>query len=143
MTTTIAKASAGSILQYSLDNTTFTKVAQLKSIKPAGSKQTIVDQTNILTALPFTALLAARVDSGEIDIEGVLDPANGTQLGLGQLHANLTLAWWKILLSDGTQWSFQGLVSGFKPFEVDVAKAIIFAAKLRISGALTGPLGSA
>lgn len=140
---TIAKLGAGSALQYSLDNTTFTKVAQLRKFAPAGSKQTMVDQTNILTPVPFTAPLAVRVDSGELDLDGILDPANGSQLALGQLHANLTLAWWKVILSDGTPWTFQALVSEFLPFQVDVGKAITFTAKLRISGGLTGPLGSA
>jgi hypothetical protein len=141
--TTIAKNSAGSTLEGSPDNITFTKVAQLKSIKPTGLKLSFVDQTNILTALPFSAQLAARIDSGELDLAGVLDPNNGSQLGLGQLQANRTLAWWKILLSDGTLWSFQGFVAEFLPFDVDIGKAIVFTAKLRISGALNGPLGQA
>lgn len=141
--TTIAKLGAGSALQYSLDNSTFTKVAQLRKFAPTGSKQTMVDQTNILTPVPFTAPLPVRVDSGELDLEGILDPANGSQLALGQLHANLTIAWWKVILSDGTPWTFQAAVSEFLPFQVDVGKAITFTARLRISGGLNGPLGSA
>lgn len=141
--TTIAKGGAGSSLQFSTDNVTFTKVAQLRQIKPGGSKQTMVDQTNILTPMPWTAPLAVRVDSGDLDIDGILDPANGSQLALGTLHKNMTLAWWKVLLSDGTPWTFQAFVSDYTPFAADVGKAMTFTAKLRIWGGLTGPLGPA
>jgi hypothetical protein len=132
----------GSKLLYSTDNINFTALIQLKRMKPSGSKQTHVDQTNILTATPFMQPLAVRVDSGELDIDGVLSPGDGTQLTLGQLHAQMTLAWWKVLLPDGlTVYSFQAYVIEYTPFDVAYDKFIPFSAKLRISGGLTGPLG--
>src|SRR5579872_4354223 len=109
----------GTKLSYSLDNVTFTAVAQLQRMTPSGSKQTMVDQTNVLTPDPGTQPLPARVDSGDVDLAGVLDPANGSQLALGQMHGQKTLAWWKTLLADGvTIWTFQAYVSEYKPFDL-------------------------
>jgi hypothetical protein len=152
-----AIAGVGSKLSYSLDNgVTYTEVALLRKVKPDNSKQTILDQTNILTAGNGDAPLPVRFSSGEIQIDGVLSPLtsldglplpsqqNISQLTLGQLHANLQIVNWKLLLADGvTTWTWQASVSEYKPFDVDVMKAVIFSAKLRVWGALTGPLGAA
>jgi hypothetical protein len=141
---TITLASVGTRLQMSTDNVHFTTVAQLRKITPQGSKQTIVDQTNILTAGNSDAPLAVRYTSGEIDLDGVLSPQNSSQLTLGQLHAALTLVYWQALFPDGiTVWTWQGFVSEYKPFDIDVMKAMLFSAKIRIWGAFTGPLGTA
>jgi hypothetical protein len=121
----------------------FSAVAQLKSIVPQGSKQTVVDQTNILTPDNFSRPLAVRVDSGEINVEGVLDPANAQILQLGTAHASLQLYFFQLVLPDGTQWTFQGLVIEFVPFSVAYNKFLSFSAKIRVSGALAGPAGNA
>lgn len=134
----------GSKLSYSTDGVHYTTVAQLRKFQGPQSKQTIVDQTNILTAGNGDAPLPVRFSSGEASMDGVLIPQNGSQLGLGALHAALTVVNWKLLLSDGvTIWTWLGSVSEYKPFDLDIAKAIVFAAKIRIVGALTGPLGTA
>lgn len=142
--TTNAIASVGSQLSYSLDGVHYTQLAQVRKFQGPTSKQAIVDQTNILTAGNGDAPLAVRFSSGEAQIDGVLSPQNSSQLTLGQLHANLTLCYWQLLLADGvTLWSWQGFVSEYKPFDLDTMKAVVFSAKIRISGALTGPLGTA
>jgi hypothetical protein len=133
----------GSKLSYSTDNVHFTKVAQLRKFKGPNSKQTIVDQTNILTAGNGDAPLPARYSAGEAEMDGVVIPQDSSQLTLGQLHANLTIVYWQLLESDGvTLWSWQGSVSEFQPFDIDVMKAVAFTAKIRVWGALTGPLGT-
>ena len=134
----------GAKLSFSLDNVHFTQVAQLRKFKGPNSKQMIVDQTNILTAGNGDAPLAARFSSGEAQMDGIVKPQDSSQLTLGQLHANLTLAYWQLVYADGvTVWKFQGVVSEYLPFDLDVVKAILFSAKIRIWGALTGPLGTA
>ena len=125
------------------DNVRFTPVAQLKSFIPQGSKQTIVDQTNILTPDDFTRPLAVRVDSGELELVGILDPKNTGVLQLGTAHVTLAISYFKAVLSDGTEYDFQGLVSEYIPFSVAYNKAIGFSARIRISGALSGPAGNA
>jgi hypothetical protein len=141
---TTAIASYGSHLSYSTDGVHYTTVAQIRKLTPQASKQTIVDQTNILTPGNAAAPLAARFDSGEIQIDGVLSPEDSSQLALGTLHAALTLVYWKLLLSDGVStWTWQGFVSEYVPWVLDVAKAVVFTAKIRVSGVLTGPAGAA
>jgi hypothetical protein len=141
---TTAIPSVGSKLSFSTDNVHFTQVAQIRKFQGPQSKQVIVDQTNILTAGNGDAPLAVRYSSGEAQMDGVVSPQDSSQLTLGQLHANLTLGYWQLIESDGvTMWSWQGYVSEFKPFDLDVMRAITFTAKIRIYGALTGPLGTA
>jgi hypothetical protein len=143
---TIALASVGSKLSFSLDNVHFIKLAQVRRFQGPQSKQTFVDQTNILTAGNGDAPLPVRYSfsGGEAQIDGVVSPQSSSQLTLGQLHANLTLGYWQLLESDGvTLWSWQGFVSEYKPFDLDVMKAVVFLAKIRVWGALTGPLGIA
>jgi hypothetical protein len=133
----------GCQLMFSANGTTYTTVAQLRKFKGPESKQTIVDQTNILTAGNGDAPLAARYSSGEAEMDGVFKPQSSSQLTLGQLHANLTNAFWKLLLSDGvTVYTWQGFVSDYLPFDLDITKAIAFTAKIRVWGSITGPLGA-
>ena len=141
---TTAIASVGSKLSFSLDGITYTQVAQLRKFKGPQSKQVIVDQTNILTAGNGDAPLAVRYSSGEAQMDGVVSPQSSSQLTLGQLHANLTLGYWQLLLSDGvTLWSWRGYVSEYLPFDLDVMKSIAFTAKIRVFGAIQSPLGAA
>jgi hypothetical protein len=141
--TTSANPGYGSKLFMSADNVHFSPVAQLRSIAPQGSRQTTADQTNILTVDNFSRPIAVRVDSGDIALEGVLDPDSINILQLGTAHASLALYYFQLVLPDGTQYSFQGLVIEYVPFTIAVAKAIGFTAKIRVSGAYTGPAGNA
>jgi len=141
---TTAVVSIGSKLSFSLDNVHFTKVAQIRKFQGPNSKQTIVDQTNLLTAGNGDAPLAVRFSSGEAQMDGIVSPQSSSQLTLGQLHASLTVVYWQLLLSDGvTVWSWIGSVSEYKPWDLDVLKAVVFSAKIRIAGALTSPLSAA
>jgi hypothetical protein len=140
---TNAKPGYGSKFFMSSDNVHFAPIAQLQRFVPTGSRQTIVDQTNVLTVDNFSRPIAVRVDSGDIDLSGVLDPANNGVLQLGTAHASLALYFFKVVLTDGTEYDFQGLVSEYVPFTVAHNKALGFSAKIRVSGALTGPAGSA
>lgn len=131
---TISHPGYGSKLELSTDNVTFVKVAQLQRFSPSGSRQTMTDQTNISTPDNFTRPLAVRVDSGDLDMTGVLDPSNTGITQLGTFHTNMTLVYARVTLSDGTPYTFQCYVSEYVPFTVQFDKAIGFTAKLRISG---------
>jgi len=132
----------GTTLSYSLDNTTFTPIAQLQQFTPAGSKQTIIEQTNLSSPGNFTQYLAVQIDAGDIDIEGALNPEDLSYLTLGQLHGNLTLAYFQAMLVDGSIFSFTAFVSEFVPFKVKWNKAYTFSAKLRLTGGISSPLGT-
>jgi hypothetical protein len=141
---TKAKPGYGSKLFMSTTNSNFTPVAQLQRFAPSTvSKQTEVDRTNVLTPDNFARPFPVRVDSGDLELVGILDPANTQILQLGQAHAALTLCYFMIVLTDGTQYTFQGYVSEYSPFSVSYNKAIGFSAKIRVAGGFTGPMGSA
>jgi hypothetical protein len=141
--TTSARPGYGSRLLMSSDNSHWTPVAQLKSFIPQGSRQTIVDRTNVMTPDNFTRPLPVRVDSGEIDLAGVLDPTNTGILQLGTAHATLAVYFFQAVLTDGTTYTFQAMVSEYVPFTVTYNKFLGFSAKLRVTGAITGPAGAA
>jgi hypothetical protein len=119
------------------------EVAQLRSFKVSGSKATVQDQTNVLTPDNFDRPIPTRISSGEIEMDGVLDPANGQILQLGAAHGSLATVPCQVILSDGTQYNFFGFVSEYVPWDVKFDKAIAFSAKVRVSGALSGPAGNA
>lgn len=144
MTQSIVSIGAKLMFNASSSVGPFLPIAQLRKVTPEGSKQTIVDQTNILTPGNGDAPLPVRYSGGEISIDGVVSPQDSSQLTLGQLHANLTQAWWQLLLADGvTLWTFQGSISEYVPWSLDVNKAVVFSAKIRIVGGFTSPLGTA
>ena len=126
----------GSTLSYSADDVTFTPLGQVQSFDHSGSRQTIVDQTNILSPSNATQALAVRVDHGEIDIAALLDPQNVTYLALQQFHIGNTLVYWKVRLVDGSSFTFTAFVSEFKAFGVKLYKLDVWTAKLRLSGPL-------
>jgi len=126
----------GTQLLYSLDNVTFVAVAQLQQFEPSGSKQTIIDQTNLSTPGTFTQKLAVQVDAGQIDFAGVLNPQDASYLALGQLHDALTLAYWRAQLVDGTVLNFQAFVCEFKAFAAKWNKLYTFSGKLQLTGGL-------
>lgn len=130
----------GSTLKQSTDGVTFVMTAQLKKFAPAGSKQTIVDQTNLRSTGPFTQPLPAQVDTGEIEFSGVYS-GDSTQATLAQLHGQMQLGYFKVTLTDGTVWNFSAYVAEFTPWEVTYNKAIPFSGKLRVVGGMTPPSG--
>lgn len=142
--TTKAYPGYGSKLLLTTDGADYFSIAQLQKVLPSGSKHTTTDQTNLLTPDNFERPLPVLIDGGQIEIAGVLDPANGSQLELGTLHANLTLAKWQLQLSDGvTVYFFSAYVAEYVPWTVQLSKALGFSAKLTVVGAMTGPAGAA
>jgi hypothetical protein len=135
-----AYAGRGTLLLYSADNVTYTSLGQMQQFEHDGSKQTLVDQTNIGTVDNFTRAIAVRVDAGEIDLTGVLDPQNPTYLAVQQFHVGNTLVYWRVRLVDGSTFTFQAFVSEFKAFSAKVNKIYMWSGKLRLSGGLTPAL---
>lgn len=132
----VGYAGRGSKLLYSPDSVTYTPLGQMQQFEHSGSKQIIVDQTNLLSPSNATQALAVRVDHGEIEIAGLLDPQNVTYLALQQFHIANTLVYWRVRLIDGSSFTFTGFVSEFKAFGVKVLKLDVWSAKLRLSGPL-------
>jgi hypothetical protein len=132
------------VLQVSQDGVTFQATPQLTKIEPGGSKQKIVDATDLGAAqLGFTIPLAVQVESGDLSCEGVLNPQDAVTGLLGQLHASLALATFIVTLSDDvTSYLFQAYVSDWKPFSVALGKMLRVSWKLRIVGAFYATVDS-
>jgi hypothetical protein len=126
----------GSQLSYSTDAVTYFAIPQLQSFDPSGSKQTMVEQKNLLSGDAFTHPLATEVDAGEIQLSGLLNPQNPMYAAIAGFHAALTLLYWRVQLVDGSRYNFQAYVSEFKPFGVKINKLNVWSAKLRVVGAL-------
>jgi len=141
---TQAGSGYGSQLSMSTDGVNFTQVVQLQRIEPGGSRQTMVDQTNLRTVGNFTTPLAVQVDGGEVDMTGVFS-SDISQLLLGQYHGSLTPLFFRLKLapiagSPPTYYSFQAFVSEFKSWAVVYNKFIPFSAKLRLIGGMESAL---
>jgi hypothetical protein len=139
---TVGYAGRGTLLEYSLDNVTFTVLAQLQQFEPSGSKQTIIEQTNLSSPGNFAQFLAVQIDAGEISFSGVLNPEDLSYLTLLQLHGNMTLVYWWASLIDGSSFYFQAFVSEIVAFVAKWNKAYTFSGKLRLTGGMTSPLGT-
>lgn len=131
----------GTVLSYSLDGQTWVALPQLQQFEPSGSKQTMVDQTNLQTQGNFTQPQAVQVDAGEVSFSGVYG-GQIQQLLLGQYHGSMTLLYWQAQLVDGTFYTFQAFVSEFKPYSVKWNKTYGFSGKLRIVGGMESPLSA-
>src|SRR5580692_6948192 len=118
MSIPIAYGGRGAQLLYSLTGSGYVPLAQLRQFEPAGSKQTLIDQTNTRSPDSFVHPLPVQVDSGEIDFSGALNPEDPTYLALTEFHNDMTLVYWQVILPDGSSSTFQAYVSQFKPFGV-------------------------
>jgi hypothetical protein len=131
----------GTVLSYSTDNFTFVAVPQIQQFEPTGSKQTMVDQTNLSSPGNSTQPYAVQVDTGELDFSGIYSGA-APQLQLGAYHAAMTLLYWQAELVDGSFYEFQAFVSEFKPFSAKWDKLYTWSGKLRLVGAMQTPLST-
>jgi hypothetical protein len=141
MANPIAYGGRGSLLLYSLDGNTYVPLAQLRQFESGGSKQTLVDQTNLRSPDLYTYPKPVLVDSGEIDFGGALNPEDSSYLALGEFHGGMLLIYWLVVFPDGSSTSFQAYVSEFKPFAVNWNKLIDWSGKLRIVGGFSGISG--
>ncbi len=132
----------GTILSYSLDNSNFTAIAQLKQFEPTGTKQATVDQTGPSSPGAYTQHKPVQLEAGEIDLEGVLNPQDFSYLALKQIQDSNLTAFFRAVLIDGSAYNFEASVSEFKPFSVKVLKANTWSAKLKITGGMQGPAGA-
>src|ERR1700733_7757009 len=93
----------GTVLSFSPDAVTWTPVPQLQQFEPEGSKQAMVDQTNLSSPGNFTQPYAVQVDAGEFSFSGIYGGATATaQVLLGSYHASMTLLYWQAVLLDGS-----------------------------------------
>jgi hypothetical protein len=126
----------GSALQAALDGAAWTSVAQLQSLRPSGSKLSLVDATSI-GSLGYRRLAPGVLDGGDFSFAGIRPPASAgsaSLLTLEALHGARLEAWFRLALPDGAMLAWQGFVSEFAWAEVSVKKAVEFSGKLAVDG---------
>jgi hypothetical protein len=131
----------GSILSIGNGGTgeTFTKVAEVKSIKPSGYKMGTYDSTNLDST--NSEVGSTIIDYGEYDVEGnflPLDPGQGalaTAFAAGGSH-DFTLQLPKLggQTTSGNLIAFTGVITEYTPFgEIAETKGVDFSAKIKIN----------
>ena len=143
----MAKHSAfGAILSVGttsvIASATYTAIAQIDSITPGEPSTEKVDVSTHDDATRYRTFVQGRIDPGEYEISGVLDPANATHFGadgLSGLAATGETRAFKLTLPDtgATVVAFQGFVMTFGIGELAQDDALRFRATIAVTGAQT------
>jgi len=130
-----AFAGRGSKLQF-LSGSTYTTIAELKTIQFSGLKYDLADVSN-MDGGNFREWLPTLADSGEISFNGNLIPGDASQTSLINLFNTAALTAWKVVLPSalGT-FSFNAYVSGIDR-DLTVDKEGTISGKLKITGAIS------
>lgn len=141
-----ARTGLGTVLSIATGTSTYTPVAELRSIKGSGRQADTDDVTN------FDSLgkefIATIIDPGEWDIEGNYISSDTGQAALETNFAALATVGFKIVLpktstqtTGGDTFTFNAVITELT-YTPDPTKAITFTSKLKISGTLTLVKGS-
>ena len=118
-----------------------TGVAELEvaGVTNIGGAALSVDTEDVTThdqATAFEELVATIIRSGEISLDIVYDPADGTHdaaTGLLYRLEDKIYSFFKLIFSEATEWEASGYVTGFEPGS-PVDGALTAAVKLKITG---------
>jgi|SRR5580698_2097459 hypothetical protein len=130
----------GSFLEFeTLDSSpgSFVRVAQLQKFSFGGLKVATDKITNLDSPDAFEEIIATIIDPGDVSFDGILNPETTDQADMLTLLQNRTKTGWKIVLTDGTYYTFEAYLTEFVPANVDYSKAITFSGKLTITGAVS------
>lgn len=134
---TVAYVGRGSTLsvETSISPVTYTEVGQLQKFAMSGIKVTTDDVTNLDSPSAFKEIIGCLIDPGDVSFNGILDPANTSQVDMLSYCQAMTLQNFQIKLSDKvTKVTFSGLVTEWVPAVVETTKAISFSGKITITG---------
>ena len=147
-TESIGFSGKGGSLTISTDGTVFTKISQIKSIKPGGSKANFDDITNIDSPDAFIERIPTTLDSGTLSFTCVSDPSDAGQTMLlaafvAQTKLTVKLQYPKVgTQTTGLLKTFSAYVSNCPMPSVDATAASTFDAEMTITGPVTDTPGS-
>ncbi|QDV34014.1 phage tail tube protein [Tautonia plasticadhaerens] len=133
---------AGTTLETSPDDTTYTAVAQLISITPPGTEREAVE-TSDLAAGAKTFRGSKKYDAGELELAITYDPKLASHATLEGLRTSGNTIYWRITLNDmdttATIAKFSGFVTGFEVDEVnrDDEDNVTATLTVKVTGAIT------
>jgi len=115
---------------------TLAAVAYVQSLGGPGLSLDTEDVTTHDQAVAWEEVVATILRSGELSVDIVYDPAEGSQddtTGLVAMLDNKTLVGFSIVFPDATEWAFAAYVTGYEPSAAHDG-ALTAAAKLKITG---------
>jgi predicted secreted protein len=116
----------------------FTTVSEISSLTLSGSTQNEVEVTHMESTGGYREKIPTLKDPGNVDISFSYVPSNTVQKGLILDHGNGTKRNFRIILPDGSIWSFAAFVASFK-FDANVDQKLGGSISLNVTGALTPP----
>ena len=120
----------------------YTTVAGVTNIDPPEAVTDMIDASAHDDATRHRVFVAGRIDSGEVGIEGYLDPAEATHIGAAGLQGLRdagTERAFKIIFPDAgaMELAFLGIVTGFKPGPAAHDGLLEFSATIKVSGSVS------
>ena len=90
---------------------TYTKIAEINSFSGPGGSVSVIDVTDLSSAAKEK--LAGLNDNGQLSFEANFIPTNTQHLALRTAKEAGTTCSFKLVFSDGTEWTFSAIVTGF------------------------------
>lgn len=118
------------------NGSTYDQIAQVTSLRGPGLKQTVIDVSDLDSCV--SAKIPDMVDSGDVTVELLFDPAYNRHQDLIEALQSKTEEAFKIVWPDDSEWTFDGYVSAF---EASTGKGQPLTASVTISvtGTVTVP----
>jgi predicted secreted protein len=90
---------------------TYTKIAEINSFSGPGGSVSVIDVTDLSSEAKEK--LAGLNDNGQLSFEANFIPTNTPQAALRTAKENGTTCSFKLVFTDGTEWTFSAIVTGF------------------------------
>lgn len=113
---------------------TFVDVAQVASITPPQSEADDVEIEELDPTDGFKRFLPGLIDAGEVPLTLNFDPADTGHTALLTDHQTRATKNYRIVLPDGSQWTFSGYVKSFAPQEIAAGEVIQAEVTIKVSG---------
>lgn len=115
-------------------------IAQIVSISGPGSDVGTVETTDLSST--FRTYLPTVSNSGEIGMEIHYSPQQATHTTLEGLVATPAVEDWDLDFADGSNYAFDGILTGFEVSGMEVDGVVMASITIQITGAITITAGS-
>lgn len=113
--------------------TTFTTLAGVQNVEPGGDKVEMNKTTQMATANGVDTFISGTQNPGTIDVKGLYQPGDATQIALEAIRLAGQAVAMKVLYGTSNTLSFTGIVESFTPkFPLD--KPATLDVKIQVTG---------
>lgn len=133
-------ASCGTVFQVNLNNGGYVTVAQVKTLKPPGTKTKMIDATALDSPSCVEESIPGNIDPGQVSLALLFDPALASQTTLRTAQLAGSLLACRVIWSNSaaTTWTFNAYVEEFTP-TANVGDLLAADATLKVTGVPTLP----